>query len=98
MLYLLAAILLPFLLFRYAFKFDVLPSFAVSFLISPATVYGAVAIGYYLFDIQGSGPLAMILMSLCAIVGIPFGLILILMWGPFRLYDKFRRKPADPPN
>jgi hypothetical protein len=97
-LYLIPTILLPFLLFRYAFKFDIMPSLAVTFLISPATVYGVVAIAYFVWDISGSGALAMILMTLCLIVGIPIGLILLLMWGPFRFYDKFHRKPSDPPN
>lgn len=95
MFYLVFIIGLPFLLLRFAFKFDVMPSLAVTFLVSPVMAYGVVAAAYFGWEIGGSGPLALILVAGCIVVGIPAGVVLLLMWAPFRLYDKLSGKAPD---
>jgi len=72
-----------------------MPSLAVSFLVSPAMAYAVVAVAYVGWGIPGSGPLALMLVSGGLMVGMPVGVILLLMWAPFRLYDKFCRKKPD---
>jgi len=97
LLYLVLIIGLPFLLLRYAFKIGAMPSLAVSCLVSPATAYGVVAVAYFGWGIPGSGPLVLTLVTGCLLVGVPAGLVLLLMWGPFRLYDKFCSEKRDRP-